>query len=133
MSIIVTPDTLDTLAEFGRVFRINPDGTLDFVQSDDRRQWAPQRVEDDLIDGLPEARSTWKFVRGFSGQDRYSGPVMHASEYLGGGMARHVLETPGLYVVTEAFVSQEKSGFSDEEYDEDDPAGWVLLHQPADD
>lgn len=130
MSIIVTRDTLDTLAEFDRVFRINPDGTLDFPDTALREHWAPERVEDDVVDGDPD--SPWKLVNGFSGQYGYAGPVMHSSECLGGGMADHVLGTPGLYVVMEAYVSQERSGLGDDEYDEDEPAGWVLLHQPGD-
>ena len=42
----------------------------------------------------------WELLSGLSGQYGYSGPHMHASEYIGGGLARHILETAGFYVVT---------------------------------
>lgn len=41
----------------------------------------------------------WELLTGFTGQYSYNGPAMHPSEYIGGGLARHILDTPGLYTV----------------------------------
>ena len=41
----------------------------------------------------------WELLTGFSGQYSYNGPGMHASEYIGGGLAQHILDTTGLYTV----------------------------------
>jgi hypothetical protein len=66
--------------------------------------------------------SRWSPVTGFSSQYGYTGPVMHASEHIGGGMAQHIVNTPGIYaaVVVDVF---------DADYEQaDEPAGWMLLH-----
>lgn len=41
----------------------------------------------------------WELLTGFTCQYGYSGPGMHSSEYVGGGLAQHILDTPGLYTV----------------------------------
>lgn len=46
-----------------------------------------------------ELDDPWSLLTGFTGQHGYSGPGLHASEYIGGGLARHILDTPGLYTV----------------------------------
>lgn len=43
--------------------------------------------------------TNWSLLTGFTGQYGYHGPAMHPSEYIGGGLARHILDTPGLYTV----------------------------------
>ena len=81
--------------------------------------WAPPVWH---VDGEREPEiedDGWTFVDGYSRQDCYSGPVMHASEYLGGRMARDVLEAPGVYVLC---VVEDMD-------DMGNPAGWVLLKQ----
>lgn len=67
-------------------------------------------------------RLGWDVETGWSGQYCYSGPIMHASEYVGGALADHIRETDGYWVAVVAEVYP---------YDEDDPepAGWVLLHR----
>ena len=49
-----------------------------------------------------QARSSgWDgLLTGFTGQYSYNGPVMHDSEYVGGGLARYILENPGWYCAT---------------------------------
>ena len=66
--------------------------------------------------------SDWTPLTGFSGQDRYRGAIMHPSEYIGGGLERHLLETPGTYVVVE--VREEDGSFP-----EGDPVGWAILRR----
>ncbi|MDO4254367.1 MAG: hypothetical protein Q4C81_04355 [Kocuria sp.] len=76
-----------------------------------------------LVDFDAPENSPWDPVSGHSGQHGYAGPVMHSSEFLGGPMARSVLEVeePTTWVVMEVFVED------DEEVDFGDPAGWILL------
>jgi hypothetical protein len=119
----LTADELDKFAEFDHPFRVNdwghdgfPDGS---VTDDLPGVYAPsvywyEGDSQEYIDG-----SGWEPVNGYSGQDRYSGPVMHASEFLGGGMAKEVLSTPGIYVVTTV----------EDPDDPDNPAGWMLLRR----
>jgi hypothetical protein len=57
----------------------------------------PDIYAPDLHDSELEGTG-WSLLNGFSGQDRYSGPIMHASEYIGGGLERFIRENPGIYV-----------------------------------
>jgi hypothetical protein len=97
----------------------------------------------------------WTLLSGFTGQDGYNGPVMHASEYVGGGLERHIRETPGYYVVLivnalEHHVWQEsrftstttceRCGLLPLDADDmettcqsDEPAGWAVAYKPLDD
>ena len=54
----------------------------------------------------------WELLTGFTGQYSYNGPGMHPSEYIGGGLARHISSTPGLYAVL----------YGD--------ASWYMAHKP---
>lgn len=100
-----TADTLNDRMEFDHVIEVLPSGEV--VDRNDI--YAPS-----LYDGELDAKG-WSLLNGWSGQDRYAGPIMHASEFIGGGMARWILETPGVYV---ALV----------DYDDDDdgPTGWAV-------
>lgn len=64
-----------------------------------------------------------EFINGFSGQDRYAGPIMHESEYLGGGMAQYVLDNPGVYALVAAYYAPE------DETEDSAPEihGWALV------
>lgn len=61
------------------------------------------------------------FSQGYTGQFGYRGPVMHASEYIGGRLEADILATPGVYVVTSVEVEP------DEEDEDPEPAGWIVL------
>ena len=95
----VTPDTLNEAMDFDSVIYSHGDGTV----SDAHSMYAPEVYTCEQEDGtwVEEAMDEpWELLNGFSGQYGYSGPHMHASEYIGGGLARHILETEGFYVVT---------------------------------
>lgn len=114
--MMTQPDELNALTEFDCPFRVDDAGN---VTTRVDGVWAPPvwHVEGERE---PEIEGDgWAFVDGYSGQDRYSGPVMHASEYLGGQMARDVLAEPGIYVLC---VVEDMD-------DPENPAGWVLLKQ----
>jgi len=107
---------LNAIVEWDSAFRVNPNGTVDTgVESAaaNSLRTIAENTGADEFDDVPEA------VTGHSGQHGYSGPIMHPSEQLGGGMASDVLDSPGTYMLTEA-------------QDFDDPdnlVGWVLLRR----
>ncbi len=134
----ITADKLDDVMEFDHVIRVNADGTVT-----DRVEGAPyfdEAARCYLVDpeawlwedefNLPEG---WSLMNGYSGQQGYRGPVMHTSEYIGGGMARDILETPGDYVL---LAVESDCGYTQEFCSEEtgcdcEPAGWVVATKPA--
>ncbi len=99
--------------EFDGVIEIRDDGSI----IDRRDLYAPE-VYEDGSGGIDFAGAKgWTALNGYSGQDRYAGPIMHPSEYIGGRLAADILAEPGIY--TAAAVS-----------DLDDianPSGWAVL------
>lgn len=63
----------------------------------------------------------WELVSGFTGQYGYNGPLMHESEYMGGGIVQYTIDTPGIYTV------QYVAAWTDPDFEEYDYVGWVLL------
>lgn len=144
--VAVTADTLNANIDFDCPFTIlNVRGGHTFIGPSDA--YAPEvtlytdkehnGVGEEEIDGVPwnQPQKTWEVVNGYSGQHGYSGPTMHSSEFLGGGMARDVLADIGaVYVVTSVECHAD---WEVDENDEDDvfaadvirdnPAGWMLL------
>lgn len=134
----VTEENLNSVMEFDHVIRVNADGTVT-----DRVEGAPyfdEALRCYLVNAdtweweeeinLPEG---WTLMGGYSAQDRYSGPIMHVSEYIGGRMARDILETPGDYV---ALAMESDCGYTQEHCSEEtgcdcEPAGWAVAHKPA--
>ena len=79
--------------------------------------------------GETEIPNGWEAVSGYSGQHGYSGPDMHPSEYLGGGMARDVLEDVGAIYATQTLSALPNWDADDEETETVmmDADGWILL------
>lgn len=105
----VTPETLSTVMEFDAVIHVDAAGNVTepvFI-------WAPevyveldsdgQMVGNDARDGVDVLSMPvdWHFMHGYTGQYGSTGRsfIMHASEFVGGKMARDILSTPGYYVV----------------------------------
>jgi hypothetical protein len=99
-------DDLNARMDFDHVIEVMADGTV----IDRPNLYAPE-----LHDGALESSAPWSLLDGWSGQDRYSGPIMHASEFVGGGMARWILENPGVYVTLVDYPT-----------DGDEPDGWAV-------
>lgn len=102
------PYYLDRQVEFDLPFRVDEVGNVE-VAGD---VYAPDVFHDEqhsmTIDGIPYRDSEeWEALTGWTGQHGYNGPVMHQSEFLGGGLAQHVLDTPGVYVVVAVEVEEE--------------------------
>lgn len=80
--------TLNDRMEFDHVIEVTAAG--DIIDRSDL--YAPDLYDDELAD--PD----WVLLDGYSGQHGYSGPMMHASEFIGGRMASDILADPGVYV-----------------------------------
>jgi hypothetical protein len=123
--------TLNDLMQFDHVVRVHPDGT---VTDDVPDVWAPDLLMDTDGDGsiLDEhekdyteqaQRQGWRLLTGWTGQDRYNGCIMHASEYVGGGLETHIRENPGLYVcITVKCLPTSEDG-------ETECAGWAIAYR----
>lgn len=92
---------LNDVMEFDHVIVVGEDGTV----SDAEGVYAPE-----LYDG--EVSSGWSLMGGYSGQHGHSGPIMHSSEFIGGGMADDILSTPGIYVAVVDCASDDADGWA---------------------
>lgn len=94
-----------------------PDSEL-YVNADLDGQ-VPNSEDSDLMARL-RARG-WDVLTGWTGQYSYNGPLMHSSEYVGGGLARHILANPGTYAAA-VVECVNPDGSRDET-----PAGWIVV------
>ena len=112
--------TLNEIMEFDHVIRIDENGHVSHANRDDGLSvYAPSLYDEELDD------NSWTLLDGYSGQCGYGGPIMHNSEYIGGGLERDILAKPGLYVVIAAYWSPEN------EDDDDDIEGWAVAYREA--
>lgn len=86
--------------DFDHVIEVLEDGTVR-----DAGIYGPESVhvcvDDEGYVMMPETfvgLEGWRLLTGFTGQYGYAGPIMHPSEYIGGGLERHILENPGYHV-----------------------------------
>lgn len=120
----VTPDTLNDEMGFDTVIYSHGDGTISDVEPGSSL-YGPDVSTWEQEDGTWAEEvmvGPWELLTGFSGQYGYSGPHMHASEYIGGGLARHILETVGFYVavvVTPVPLDED---------DDVEPDSWVVAY-----
>lgn len=99
--------------EFDSVIQVHADGST----TERHDIFAPECYFDGNM-GIDFAGDTrWEAITGYSGQDRYSGPIMHESEIFAGPMAESVLASPGIYTLVVV------TDLDDEEH----PAGWAAL------
>lgn len=96
---------LNEVMQFDHVIRVHADGSV----TDE-----PGIREPELHDS--EVSPGWTLLDGYSGQSGYSGPIMHASEFIGGGMARDILAEPGVYVALVDYPSD----------NDGEPDGWAV-------
>lgn len=102
---------LSAIMEFDHPVQVLPDGSV----ADASGMYAPTLL-DDLLDS-PD----WElWSDGYTNQCGYNGPIMHNSEFIGGRLARDILETPGVYVSVVAYwVDPEDGGRLEAE-------GWAI-------
>ena len=131
----VTADNLNEVMEFDHVIEVHADGTV--TDSEESPYFDLTYYLTDAETGLWELETSipegWSLMSGYTGQYGYNGPCMHQSEYIGGGMARDILETPGLYV---ALIVRSDCGHTEEFCNEEDgcqcePESWAVAHKPA--
>ena len=103
---------LNTQMEFDHVIEVHADGTV--IDAPDGI-YAPE-----LHDTQLESGTGWSLMNGYSGQYGYSGPGMHPSEFIGGGLERDIRATPGYYVALVDYPS-----------DGSEPNGWAVAYRPA--
>lgn len=115
-------DTLNAVMDFDHVIRVDHQG---HVHDDVKGVYAPEVTHEyphgDDIDISGD--DAWSLMNGYSGQDRYSGPIMHASEFIGGGMERDILANPGFYVAVVVY---------DQEDGDDNISGWAVAQRDED-
>ncbi len=99
--------------DFDHVIEVTEDG--DIIDRPDI--YAPNLYDGEVDD------DAWTLLDGYSGQYRYSGPIMHNSEFIGGAMARDILDTPGVYVALVCYWPEEDA---DDEDIEDNIEGWAV-------
>lgn len=100
----VTVVELNDVMQFDHVVQVHDDSMI----SDDLAAYAPELHDGRVSEG-------WSLLNGYSGQYSYAGPVMHASEFIGGVMARDILSEPGIYVAVVNYAS-----------DGGEPDGWAV-------
>jgi hypothetical protein len=88
--------------------------------TDAEGMYGPEVIDSDGTLSLSSQRAGWTVLDGYSGQYGYSGPVMHPSEYIGGSLARDIVNTPGFYVALIVLDDDE------DEHGEHDIIGWIV-------
>lgn len=104
---------LNDLMEFDHVIHVHDDGT---ITDGPPGVYAPNLYDDEIDD------ESWSLLDGYSGQDRYAGPVMHNSEFIGGRMEEDIRAQPGLYVAIVAY-------WPTDDEDEDNVEGWAVAYR----
>jgi hypothetical protein len=126
-SDVTTAEQLSNLMEFDRVIYVDESGEASNQTYAIDAPEAPEaywRDGEDVI--LSGGSSDWTLLRGASGQHAYQGACMHESEYIGGGLARNILETHGYWVSLVVYDE------APEDEDADQIVGWALAyHEPT--
>ena len=106
-----TPEHLSSAMDFDHPIRVNADGTI----SDAPGTYAPSLDSEDLDS------DEWELVTGgYTQQYGYNGPIMYASEQIGGRLAEDILAEPGVY------VSLVANAEPDGDDDDPEPEGWAI-------
>lgn len=107
---------------FDHVIRITDDHRLESVYGE---IYAPEVYGDEILS------DDWEWMDGYSGQEGYSGPHMHSSEFIGGRIARDIVETPGVYVAVtvECDHDPDYCDHGDDPDAECSPIGWGVLRR----
>lgn len=113
--IMANTSTLNDVMEFERVIQVHRDGTVTTLND----VWAPEMHDGEVqgYDHIDSQPNGWRLMTGYTGQHGYHGPNMHASEFIGGTMARDILATPGIYVALVDYPS-----------DDSEPESWGVAY-----
>jgi hypothetical protein len=110
--------------EFDHPFTITNGEVVDVNDAYAPSVYLVEGDDDETIDG-----QGWQFVSdGWTGQYGYSGPVMHASEFIGEGIAERLAEMAESYrafaIVAVEFIPENEDDLSTE------PVGWAIVGLP---
>lgn len=140
----MTERSLNDIMTIDHVVRVRDDGTVTYqgttgvyapeVYCDYEGPFTDGQILDeherDMIESIKA--QGWTVETGWSGQDsgKYNGAIMHVSEYIGGALAEHILETPGYWVACSVEIHP---GEDDPEHNdgsgESETAGWIVMHR----
>ena len=120
-----TPEQLASAMDFDHVIRVLPGRVIETHPA--QTLYAPEMLDDEIDS------DQWTVLTGFTGQYGYAGPTLHSSEYIGGGLAEYILDTPGLYV---AIMSDHSPQTPEDEADDeagqyDGVEGWAVAYSPS--
>lgn len=110
----VVTDELNRVLDFDGAYRVEHHGCIACERPDEVHEHTGTVTVQGVNDRAPEVTTWeadggvwpyevdgdgWELMTGYTGQYGYTGPMMHASEFVGGRLARDILATPGLYAV----------------------------------
>lgn len=139
---------IDRLMEFDHVVAVMPDGRV--IDVDEQfnliDEYAPEVYIDyegpfadaqisnendrDMVQYLKS--QGWEVLTGYSGQQGYSGPIMHTSEFIGGGLADRIREEPGYWVALTVELHPKDDDPEHEDNGgsgESEAAGWIVARK----
>ncbi len=143
----------DMMSLDGTIVRVLPGGTFGRYAGKARAPEICMQTDDDGQISRDDERAMveyveqqgWRIESGWTGQYGYAGPVMHASEYIGGAVMEHILSTPGLWCALPVDVESEECPNGSKSYRLSDPcvictdgtghdresvsAGWAFMHR----
>ena len=119
--------TLNDIMQLDHVVQVHSDGSVtDHDIPNQRELWAPDLRNGELDSYTPG----WNLISaGYTGQDRYNGPIMHNSEYIGGRLADDILAEPGYYVALPSEYACDESHNCDEECESAITEGWAVAYR----
>lgn len=100
----------------------------DPVPRDDGGWDAPERdvkADSRALQALARSAGWDGLLEGYTGQYGYNGPVMHESEFIGGGIERYILANPGWYVAVVVNAPDDDGTYSG------GVAGWAIAYKDA--
>lgn len=108
--------------DFDHPFTIDVNGDVQDVPN----EWAPNVCHSET-DDIEIDDPAWEgAIEGCTGQYSYTGHVMHSSEFIGGSLARYIIDTNDAGTVF-AIVAVEVT--PDDEDEEPEPAGWTIVRK----
>jgi hypothetical protein len=111
---------LNDIMSFDHVVQSDGNGNI----TDVPLVWAPEVIDSEGTLSQHPDHDGWHVLNGWSGQSFYAGPVMHPSEYIGGGLADFIYSTEGQYVALVVYdISDTDDSDTDGKYD---AIGWVI-------
>lgn len=129
--VAVMPDgrVIDTDEKFGRLDVHAPEVWCDYEGPFAEAQISDQN-DRDMVTYLKS--QGWEVLDGYSAQYNYSGPTMHASEFIGGSIEERIREEPGFWV---ALMVELHPNEDDPEHEENggsggsEYGGWIVARK----